>query len=115
MPRRSATTTSRRRSARGSRRGEGAAFDLVVILGEEGDPIDDATAIWPADERERVVAGRIELTGEETSRERDGDVLVFDPTRVTAGIETSDDPILHIRSHAYAESVLRRTGVRRGE
>jgi catalase len=32
---------------------------------------------------------------------------------VTDGIETSDDPILHARSDAYAESVLRRSGVRR--
>ena len=46
-------------------------------------------------------------------RDRDGDVLVFDPIRVTDGIETSDDPILHARSDAYAESVLRRSGARR--
>ncbi len=40
-------------------------------------------------------------------------MLVFDPMRVTDGIEPSDDQILHIRSHAYAESVLRRSGVAR--
>lgn len=95
--------------------GEGVAFDLVVTVGTDGDPTTDPTAIWPEDEREQFVAGRLELNGVETTRERDGDVLVFDPTRVTDGIETSDDPILHIRSHAYAESVLRRTGIARGE
>lgn len=92
---------------------EGVAFRLVLQLGEDGDPTDDPTVAWP-DERRRVVAGRMELTGPDTERERDGDVLVFDPTRVTDGIECSDDPILHIRPHAYAESVLRRTGVARG-
>jgi catalase len=33
---------------------------------------------------------------------------VFDPTRVTAGIELSDDPILHFRPRAYSASVERR-------
>jgi catalase len=33
---------------------------------------------------------------------------VFDPTRVTAGIELSDDPILHLRPRAYSASVERR-------
>jgi catalase len=42
-------------------------------------------------------------------RERDGDVLVFDPTRVTEGIQLSDDPILHARAGAYSVSVARRT------
>ena len=92
--------------------GDGVAFRLVVQLGEEGDATDDPTQAWPQ-ERETVVAGRLELTGPDTERERDGDVLVFDPTRVTDGIECSDDRILAIRSHAYAESVLRRTGVAR--
>ena len=91
---------------------EGVRFSLVVHLGEDGDPIEDPTLAWP-EERETVVVGHLELTGPDTERERDGDVLVFDPMRVTDGIEPSDDQILHIRSHAYAESVFRRTGVTR--
>jgi catalase len=35
-------------------------------------------------------------------------VLVFDPVRVTDGIELSDDPILRFRSPAYRVSVERR-------
>jgi catalase len=85
------------------------AFRLVVRLGEEGDPVNDPTAVWP-DERETVEVGRLELTGPEASRERDGDVLVFDPTRVTDGIETSEDPILLFRPKAYSVSVERRSG-----
>jgi catalase len=86
-----------------------AAFRLLVVLGEEGDPVDDPTVAWP-EERERVEVGRLVLTGPETERERDGDILVFDPGRVTAGIELSDDPILHFRPRAYSASVARRTG-----
>lgn len=88
------------------------AFRLLAVLAAEGDPLDDPTAAWPA-ERERVEMGRMVLTGPELSRERDGDVLVFDPTRVTDGIELTDDEILRIRSDVYALSVLRRTGVAR--
>ena len=52
--------------------------------------------------------GRLALTGPELERERDGDILVFDPTRTTDGIELSDDAILRIRSDAYRVSVARR-------
>jgi catalase len=34
---------------------------------------------------------------------------VFDPTRVTDGIECSADPVLRYRPVAYSESVARRT------
>jgi catalase len=84
------------------------AFRLLVVVADEGDPVDDPTVAWP-EERERVEVGRLVLTGPETVRERDGDILVFDPTRVTDGIELSDDPILRFRPKAYSVSVARRT------
>jgi catalase len=90
--------------ARGS-----TAFRMVAVLADEGDPVDDPTVAWP-EERLRVVVGRLELTGPETEREQGDDILVFDPIRVTDGIELSDDPILHFRPRAYAVSVTRRTG-----
>ena len=87
-------------------------FTLVARLAQDGDPLEDPTKRWP-DDREEVAMGTVELTGPDTEREQGDDVLVFDPTRVTDGIETSDDPILHIRSHAYSVSVERRSGVPR--
>jgi catalase len=96
----------RDRFARGGR----VRFDLVVQIARDGDPVDDPRVAWPED-REQVVVGTIELTGLETRREQDGDVLVFDPTRVTDGIELTDDPILHFRPKAYSVSVDRRSGV----
>ena len=89
----------------------GAAFRLTLVLAEPEDPVDDPTVAWP-EERETIVAGRLELTGEETGRERDGDILVFDPTRVVDGIELSDDAILRFRPRAYSESVTRRSQIR---
>lgn len=88
---------------------EPVAFTLVVRIAEEGDPIDDPTAAWP-DERETVDVGRLELTEAGSDREGDGDILVFDPTRVTDGIEPSADPILNFRPLAYSVSVERRSG-----
>jgi catalase len=92
---------------------EPVEFSLEIAIAEEGDDPDDPTEPWP-DERERVVVGTLRVEGLDTERERDGDVLVFDPTRVTDGIELSADPILHVRPDAYAVSVERRSGARRG-
>jgi catalase len=89
-----------------------AGFRLWALVAADGDPIDDPTVAWPAD-RERVELGRLEITGLADDREHEGDVLVFDPTRVTDGIELSNDEILLARAGAYAESVYRRSGVRR--
>ena len=82
---------------------EPAHMKLELQIAEEGDEVDDPTTVWP-DERERVTAGIIELT-EVTSEEG---LLVFDPVKVTDGIEMSNDPILHYRPKAYSESVERR-------
>jgi catalase len=87
-------------------RGE-TAFRLNVILATEEDAVDDPTVAWP-EQREQVEVGRLVLDAPELERERDGDVLVFDPTRVTDGIEMTDDAILRFRGPAYSVSVERR-------
>jgi catalase len=92
--------------------GEPVTFRLSAQIAEDGDPIEDPTVAWP-DERERVELGWLEITGLAFDREQDGDVLVFDPTRVVDGIGLSGDKILNARPHAYAESVFRRSGARR--
>jgi catalase len=89
-----------------------AIFTLSVQIAEDDDPTDDPTVVWP-DERRRIDLGRLEVIGLAHDREQGDDVLVFDPTRVTDGIELSDDPILRFRTDAYAVSVLRRSGVAR--
>ena len=86
------------------------ALDLVFQVGEAGDPTVDPTKVWP-DDRRRVVAGRVEVTGTAPSAnalERE----VFDPRRVPDGIELSDDPVLRFRGDVYRLSAERR---RRGD
>src|ERR687890_1809917 len=85
---------------------DSTALRLVVIVANDGDEVDDPTVAWPED-RERVEVGRLELTGPDTEREQGDDILVFDPTRVTDGIDLSDDQILRFRPRAYAASVTR--------
>lgn len=82
-------------------------FTLQLQLAEPGDQVADSSVAWP-EERELVVAGTLELKGPEGEREQGDDVLVFDPTRITDGIELSEDPVLHFRRPAYSISVERR-------
>jgi catalase len=99
----------RERLARGPVR-----FKLEVQVAEptHGDDVDDPTSVWPK-QRVRHTAGTLELTGLDTEREKGTDVLVFDPVRVTDGIELSGDPILRFREHAYSASVARRAPLAR--
>jgi len=83
------------------------AWQLVFQLAQEGDVIDDLTRLWP-ESRPKVVAGQLVI---DRLHEDQGLVesWVMDPTRMPAGIELSDDPLLHFRSEAYWESHRRRT------
>jgi catalase len=85
-------------------------FELQLQLAAEGDPIEDATAMWPP-ERELIGAGTLEVAAVIADPEASGDVVVFDPTRVIDGVELSADPILHARPRAYSVSVERRATV----
>jgi len=84
-------------------------WQLVVVIGQPGDPTHDATIAWPAD-RERVVVGTLTVEradAEETSAATD---INFDPLVLPAGIAPSDDPLLSARSAVYARSFTRREG-----
>jgi catalase len=82
-------------------------FTLRVQLGEDGDPTDDCTKQWPADHVE-ITVGRLEITAPVPDQAH-WEAQVFDPTRITTGIELSDDPVLVFRSEAYAVSYARRS------
>jgi catalase len=80
-------------------------YTLNLQIAADGDAVDDPTSVWPA-ERQVVAAGTLEVTGLDTEHDAG---MVFDPARITDGIELSDDPILQFRPRAYSESVKRRT------
>jgi catalase len=83
-------------------------FTLEVQIAGAGDDPHDPTARWAKD-RERVTAGALEISGEAPDGPPGGEPFVFDPMRLTDGIEPSNDPILRYRPGAYSESVERRS------
>lgn len=84
-------------------------FQLVLRLAEEGDPTDNPNAPWPEDRR-RIEIGQLDITRTTTVEEIGDPVMMHDPTRLTDGIEPSDDPILAARRGIYELSVAYRTG-----
>lgn len=87
-------------------------FSFRVQIAGPTDSTVDPSARWRS--TDMVDVGTLEITGLDTTREHDGDIVVFDPMRVTDGIEPSDDPVLRFRTQAYSASVKLRTGVDRG-
>ena len=82
---------------------------LIVIVGQPGDPTNDATKPWPAG-REQVNVGTLTLDqveSDDTSAARD---INFDPLVLPGGIALSDDPMLSARSAVYSQSYTRRAG-----
>jgi catalase len=87
-------------------------FDYQVQIAAHGDSTVDPSKPWHS--THTVTVGTLEITGIDTEREHGGDIVVFDPMRVTDGIEPSDDPVLRFRTLAYSASVKLRSGVDRG-
>jgi catalase len=82
---------------------------LIVVIGQPGDPTNDASAAWP-EGREEVDVGTLTLEraeSDDTSPARD---INFDPLVLPAGIAPSDDPVLSARSAVYSQSFTRRAG-----
>jgi catalase len=85
-----------------------ARFTLEFTLARDDDPLDDPTQEWEG-EREVVELGELEVIEVVEDAETPENPLVFDPMRLTDGIEPSADKILAARPKAYAVSIERRT------
>lgn len=85
-----------------------AAWTVRLHLGAAGDPLDDSTVIWPED-RPSVSVARLEIRAADPAGIKGAcDPLMFRPDNLAPGFEPSADPILAIRSAAYAVSLARR-------
>jgi catalase len=92
----------------------GAAFRLFLQMPAPGDQTSDGSLPWP-DDRPQVELGVVEVTRlvpDSKAVERE---LVFDPARLTDGIEFSDDSMPLARSAIYAISYRRRKPLSRSE
>lgn len=86
-------------------------WDMVVTIGQPGDSEDDPTALWPAD-RKRFTAGTLTITAAMPQKGAECEPINFDPLVMADGIAPTNDPILAIRSPAYAVSFSKRMGGR---
>lgn len=84
-------------------------WHLIIIVGQPGDPTNDATLPWP-DSREQVDVGTLTLDKAESDDTSPATALNFDPLVLPPGIAPSDDPLLSARSAVYSQSFTRRSG-----
>jgi catalase len=84
-------------------------WHLIVIIGQPGDPTNDATIPWP-EGREQVEVGTLTLDRLESDENSAATDINFDPLVLPAGITPSDDPLLSARSAVYSQSFTRRAG-----
>jgi catalase len=82
---------------------------LIVIVGQPGDPTNDASVAWPA-QREQVDVGTLTLDRVESDDASAARDINFDPLVLPPGMAPSDDPLLSARSAVYARSFTRRAG-----
>jgi catalase len=83
-------------------------FDYIAHVAAPGDITSDPTSYWPTD-RPQVVLGTLTVRSVVTDSDVMQRTTLFDPGRLTPGIEFSDDPMLSVRSQSYAISFSRRT------
>ncbi len=81
------------------------SFRLEASIGEPGDSDIDPSVQWP-DDRKKAILGTITLS---SSGGEACNGLNFDPNAMSAGFEPSADPVLSMRSPAYAISFGKRS------
>jgi catalase len=85
-----------------------AVWDMIVYVGEPGDPQDNPTLAWP-ETRKHFTAGTLNITQATTQQKGMAcEPINFDPLVMADGIGPTNDPILLFRSPAYAVSFAKR-------
>lgn len=82
-------------------------FRLVATLAAPGDTLTDPSRAWPEGREERVL-GELRLLAAEPAAGGACTGVNFDPNVLADGLRPSEDPVLRIRSAAYAISFVRR-------
>jgi catalase len=84
-------------------------WDMVVYVGEPGDPQDNPTLLWP-ETRKHFTAGTLSITSATPQQKGVAcEPINFDPLVMADGIAPTNDPILRFRSPAYAVSFVKRS------
>ena len=83
-------------------------FRLSAQVANEGDPVNDGTAVWP-DDRKLISLGVISLTSTVKDQVTAQKGIMFSPLNLQSGIEASADPVLLARPPAYGVSFSQRS------
>ncbi|WP_153145462.1 catalase family peroxidase [Dechloromonas sp. H13] len=82
-------------------------WDMLLTIGQPGDPEDNPTLSWPAERRE-VKVGTLTITAAMPQKGAACEGINFDPLVMADGIAATNDPVLKFRSPAYAVSFGKR-------
>ena len=82
-------------------------WDMVVYVGEPGDPEDNATLPWP-ETRKHLRAGTLSIVRATQQPGAECEKINYDPLVMADGIAPTADPVLLFRSPAYAISFSKR-------
>lgn len=82
-------------------------WDMLVSIGQPGDPEDNPTLLWPAD-RKQFKAGTLAIKTAKPQKGAECEPINFDPLVMADGIAPTKDPVLLFRSPAYAVSFAKR-------
>lgn len=84
-------------------------WDMVVTIGEPGDPEDNPTLAWP-EARRKIKVGTLTIKAAMPQKGAECERINFDPLVMADGIAPTNDPVLQFRSAAYAVSFAKRLG-----
>lgn len=82
-------------------------WDMILTIGEPGDPETNPTILWPKNRKE-IKAGTLTITSATPSAKAGSYKINYDPLVMQDGIAATDDPVLLFRSPSYAISYTRR-------
>jgi catalase len=82
-------------------------WDMLVTVGQAGDPETDPTVLWPSDRKE-FKAGTLTMASAMPQQGGPCEKINYDPLVMADGIGPTNDPILTFRSPSYAASFSRR-------
>ena len=82
-------------------------WDMLLTIGQAGDPEDDPTLAWPH-ERKELKAGTLTISSAMPQTGAECEKINYDPLVMGDGIARTNDPVLLFRSPAYASSFAKR-------
>jgi catalase len=82
-------------------------WDMLVTIGQPGDPEIDPTQTWP-EGRQEIKVGTLNITAAMPQKGAECEPINYDPLVMADGIAPTADPVLQFRSPAYAVSFGKR-------